>query len=48
MSDKKFGVITEQGYVGGQFGFKPLNEQDLKAVKEEDEKKKSSDNKIKK
>lgn len=44
MSDNKnYGVITEQGYVGGQFGFKPLNEQDRKAVDEDDKKKDDKD-----
>lgn len=42
MSDK-FGVIQEQGYPVGQFGFKPLNEADQKRLEEEDKKKKSED-----
>lgn len=37
MDDKKtIGVVTEQGYVAGSFGFSPLNEADAKKVEEED------------
>lgn len=32
MSDKNFGVINEQGYPAGQFGFKPLNEDDKRNI----------------
>ena len=28
MTDNKFGVINEQGYPAGQFGFTPINESD--------------------
>lgn len=35
MDDKNnYGVINEQGYVGAQLGFTPLNEQDTKAVED--------------
>lgn len=38
MDDKNnYGVINEQGYVGAQLGFAPLNEQDSKAVEAEKE-----------
>lgn len=43
MDDKKFGVITEQGYVGGQFGYTPLSEQDNKTVNDNDKKKDEDD-----
>lgn len=38
----KIGIINEQGYVGAQLGFTPLNESDQKSIKkdEEDDKKK--------
>lgn len=38
MSDNKYGVINEQGYVGAQLGFTPLNEQDEESVKKEKDK----------
>lgn len=44
MDDKNYGVLNEQGYVGAQLGFTPLNEQDSKAVESE---KKESENKDK-
>ena len=28
------GVITEQGYPAGQFGFNPVSEQEAKAIEE--------------
>lgn len=36
MSDKKIGVITEQGYPiqGANLGFKPLSESERKALEE--------------
>ena len=38
MDDKNnVGVITEQGYVAGQFGFTPLNESDKKNIEESKE-----------
>lgn len=38
MDDKNnYGVINEQGYVGAQLGFTPLNEQDSKATEAEKE-----------
>lgn len=38
MADNKFGVITEQGYPVGQFGYKPLSEEDNRKVLEEQKK----------
>lgn len=32
--NKNIGVITEQGFPAGQFGFEPLKEQDQSKVKE--------------
>lgn len=32
MADNKFGVINEQGYPAGQFGFSPINESDKKIL----------------
>ena len=32
-NDKNIGVITEQGFPAGQFGFEPLKEQDQEKVK---------------
>lgn len=40
MSDAKFGVINEQGYPAGQFGFTPVNESEQKKIEEDEEKKK--------
>ena len=37
--NNNFGVINEQGYPAGQFGFTPITEQERKKI-EEDEKKK--------
>ncbi len=38
----KFGVITEQGYpMDGQYGYKPLNEEDNRKILEENAKKES-------
>ena len=42
--NKNFGVINEQGYPVGQFGFTPVNESDQKAI-EESEKKDKEDEK---
>ena len=39
MADNNFGIIVEQGFVAGQFGFTPVTEQERKKI-EEDEKKK--------
>ena len=41
MADNKFGVINEQGYPAGQFGFVPVNESDKKNI--EDSEKESKD-----
>lgn len=35
-----YGVVTEQGYPVGQFGFKPITEQDKKSLEEAEAKKK--------
>ena len=35
--NNKVGVINEQGYVGAQLGFTPLNEADQKTLKEKEE-----------
>lgn len=44
MSDKNFGVINEQGYPAGQFGFKPLNEDDKRNIeKSENDKEKEKE-----
>lgn len=45
MSDVKFGVINEQGYPAGQFGFTPVNESEQKKIEEDEEKKKTDDEK---
>lgn len=42
---KNYGVLTEQGYPVGQFGYNPLNEQDTKKIKESEDKNKKTDNK---
>lgn len=39
MSSPDFGVITEQGYVGGQFGFKHISEEAKEEILKENEKK---------
>lgn len=36
---KNFGVITEQGFPAGQFGFDRLNEQENQKLNDEDQKK---------
>ena len=43
MADNKFGVITEQGYPVGEFGFHPLNEEDQEQVKKSEADKKAKD-----
>lgn len=45
MADNKFGVINEQGYPAGQFGFTPINENDKKNI--EDSEKESKNEKEK-
>lgn len=45
MTDNKFGVINEQGYPIGQFGFSPINENDKKNI--EDSEKESKNEKEK-
>ena len=38
-NNNNIGIITEQGFVAGNgLGFNPLNEQDLKKIKNEEEK----------
>lgn len=37
MADNNYGVINEQGYPTGQFGFTPVNENDKKNIKESEE-----------
>lgn len=44
MSDSKYGVINEQGYPAGQFGFTPVNESEEKNIKDSE---KESDKKEK-
>ena len=45
--DKKeqIGVITEQGYVAGQFGFTPLTEADQKKIEDDEKNTKEDDDK---
>jgi hypothetical protein len=47
MDTTGYGVINEQGYPAGQFGFSPLNEQDKKALEEDAKKKAESEKKDK-
>lgn len=42
MSESKFGVINEQGYPAGQFGFTPVNESEQKNIEDSDKKKESN------
>lgn len=44
MSDNKFGVITEQGYPIGQFGFNAINEEERKNIEEYEKNKKTDKN----
>ena len=44
MSDNNYGVINEQGYPVGQFGFKPVSEAEKAAI-EKDEQNRDSKNK---
>lgn len=44
MSDNKFGVITEQGYPIGQFGFNAINEEERKNIEESEKNKKTNKN----
>ena len=34
MSDNTYGIVTEQGYPIGQFGFSPINEEDKRNIEE--------------
>lgn len=46
MNDKKnYGVITEQGFAAGQFGFGALNEQDNAKIAEKQNDAKNEDQK---
>lgn len=45
MADSKYGVINEQGYPAGQFGFTSINESEKKNI--EDSEKESNDKKEK-
>lgn len=47
MADTNYGLVTEQGYPAGQFGFKPVSEETRKQI-EESEKNKSTSNTNKK
>lgn len=38
-----YGVLTEQGYPVGQFGFNPLTEQESKKIANDDKDKKKKD-----
>ena len=38
-----FGVINEQGYPAGQFGFVPVSESEKKSVEEAEKKKKKEE-----
>lgn len=38
-----YGVITEQGFVSGEFGFNKLKEEDKKVIKESERKEKDKD-----
>ena len=38
-----FGVITEQGYTMGKFGFKPVNEEAIKELEKENKDKRKDD-----
>lgn len=40
MDNKNFGVITEQGYPIGQFGFTSLTESEKENIKKDEENKK--------
>lgn len=43
MPEKEVGVITEQGFVAGQFGYDKLNEADQAKLREDDKKRKEQD-----
>lgn len=45
MAKKEFGVLTEQAYPCGQFGFDKLNEQDSAKVQKDLDKDKTSKSK---
>lgn len=38
-----YGVVTEQGYVEGQFGFKPISKEDKEEILKEEKEKKEDD-----
>lgn len=39
MADSNFGVINEQGYPAGQFGFTPVNENEKKNIEDSEKEK---------
>lgn len=43
MPEKEVGVITEQGFVAGQFGYDKLSESDQAKLRENEEKRKNQD-----
>lgn len=45
MADNNYGVINEQGYPVGQFGFTPVNESERKSIEEDEKKKKDEGDK---
>jgi len=45
MADNEIGLINEQGYVGAQLGFTPLNEADQKSLKDKEETEKKENEK---
>ena len=44
MTDNNYGVINEQGYPVGQFGFRPISEQEKAAIEKNAEDQKANDN----
>lgn len=44
MADNNYGVINEQGYPVGQFGFRPISEQEKAAIEKNTEDQKANDN----
>ena len=44
MTDNNYGVINEQGYPVGQFGFRPISEQEKAAIENNTKDQKAEDN----
>lgn len=44
MTDNNYGVINEQGYPVGQFGFRPISEQEKAAIEKNIEDSKKAEN----